>query len=620
MLAAAFLRITLTAGYRRRGNVASPGHGGLPRRETTMFPGTRWAVRQTYAMLLAASLTTPALAQSLASVSVSASQASPVSGAVTLTASVSITTGLTGVQFKLDGYVLEALVTVPPYQITWSAASTANGGHTITAEAQYSNGSVVASAPLALTVSNPATFNRLLYVDAVGGNDANSGLSATSAWQTLAKANAAVQPGDTVYLKGTFSGQTIRPPVSGTAGAPIRYTSTPGQTARLDVGLAGTTAWLQGAYVIVDGLTITNGDYFSVYLDGGHHNVVRNCTLTATSIYVTASNDNLIEGNTISNVGNEAANAGDALALINGASRNRILSNTIRNAGHSLIDTGHQGTAEVGDNVIAHNVLSNPMANVLELLGTTRRTLVEHNQLSDGARNGVNYPRAGINLASRENTIRYNEIFNNAGAGIDILAYAYQGLRQQSIGNQIYHNVFYGNGGPGLSISEKNGLAVQNNRIANNIFFRNGGFPYEGNIYTIKIDQYHNPTAWPVGSLNGNVIENNMLLRQPGSAGEKSLIRVRNTAPGGNLYYTLREFQETYAAAKNNLEQDPLLVSERGGDFHLRPGSPAIDKGVVVAEQRYVGVAPDIGAYEYSGAPAGRQPADLRTPASPPSR
>src|SRR2546428_7614244 len=67
MLAAAFLRITLTAGYRRRGNVASPGHGGLPRRETTMFPGTRWAVRQTYAMLLAASLTTPALAQSLAS-------------------------------------------------------------------------------------------------------------------------------------------------------------------------------------------------------------------------------------------------------------------------------------------------------------------------------------------------------------------------------------------------------------------------------------------------------------------------------------------------------------------------------------------------------------------------
>src|SRR3989442_15775336 len=247
--------------------------------------------------------------------------------------------------------------------------------------------------------------------------------------------------------------------------------------------------------------------------------------------------------------------------------------------------------------------LSNPMANVLELLGTTRRTLVEHNQLSDGARNGVNYPRAGINLASRENTIRYNEIFNNAGAGIDILAYAYQGLRQQSIGNQIYHNVFYGNGGPGLSISEKDGLAVQNNLIANNIFFRNGGFPYEGNIYTIKIEHYHNPTAWPVGSLNGNVIENNIFLRQPGSAGKKSVILVRNTTQGGKLSYTLSEVQATYSADMKNLEQDPLFVSERGGDFHLRPGSPAIDKGVVVAERRYVGCHPDIAAFESSSVP-----------------
>ena len=75
-----------------------------------MFPETRWVVRQASAMLLAAWLTTPAVAQSLASVTVSASQASPVSGAVTVTASVSPTTGLTGVQFKLDSYVLEALV------------------------------------------------------------------------------------------------------------------------------------------------------------------------------------------------------------------------------------------------------------------------------------------------------------------------------------------------------------------------------------------------------------------------------------------------------------------------------------------------------------------------------
>ncbi|OLC12933.1 MAG: hypothetical protein AUH29_14800, partial [Candidatus Rokubacteria bacterium 13_1_40CM_69_27] len=526
---------------------------------------------------------------------------SPVSGAVTVTASVSPTIGLTGVQFKLDDYVLEARVTVAPYQITWSAASAANGSHRITAEAQYGDGSVVVSAPLALTVANPETFNRLLYVDATGGNDANDGLSVTSAWRTLAQANASVQPGDTVYLKGTFSSQSIQPAVSGTAAKPIRFTSSSGQTAVIDVGDSnGTTVWLPGAYVIVDGLTITNGTYFSVYLDGGNHNVIRNSTLNATAIYVTGS-DNLIERNTMTDFGSEVANTGDSLVLVNGASRNRILYNTVRNAGHALIGIGHQGAAAAADNVVAHNVLSNPWANVLALLGQTRRTVVEYNQLSDGASNGVNYPRAGINLASPGNVIRYNTMLNNAGPGIMVYSQNVGGLLQEAIGNQVYHNVLYGNGQEGLLIQEEDGLAVQNNLIANNIFFRNGGFPFGGNVYTIRIDQYNNPTAWPVGSLNGNVIENNIVLRQPGSAGEGSVIRVRNTSQGGNLDYTLGAFQATYAGARNNLEQDPLFVSESGDNFHLQAGSPAIDAGVVVAVDRLsIGVAPDIGAYEYS--------------------
>src|SRR3989441_4221006 len=574
-----------------------------------MFPGTRWwAVRQASVMLLAAWLTAPAVAQSLASVTVSASQASPVSGAVTVTASVSPTTGLTGVQFKLDSYGLEALVTVSPYRVTWSAASTANGAHTLTAEARYGEGSVVVSAPLALTVANPETFNRLLYVDALGGNDANSGLSATNAWRTLAQASAGVQPGDTVYLKGSFPGQALRPAVSGTAAQPIRFTSYTGQTAAIDVGDSnGTTVWLQGAYVIVDGLSITNGTYFSVYLDGGNHNVLRNSTLNATAVYITASNDNLIEGNTITNFGSEAANSGDSLILVNGASRNRILSNTMRNAGHALIGIGNQGTTEVGDNVVAHNVLSNPWANGLSLLGMTRRTVVEYNQMSDDAKNGINYARAGINLTSTDNIIRYNTIFNNAGPGIMMYSYNFQGMLQEAIGNQIYNNTIYGNGQPGLLIDVASGLRVQNNKVVNNIFFGNAGLSRNWNgPAQVHVGQYNNPTQWPANSFNANLFHNNTALRAAGAAGE-IILMLENTAAngGGWQQYTLAQAQVAFAEWRNNLEVNPSFVNAATLDFHLQSGSPAIDQGQVIAGGvAYVGVAPDIGAYEFGGTPA----------------
>lgn len=63
------------------------------------------------------------------------------------------------------------------------------------------------------------------FIDATSGDDSRSGLSASLAWQTLAKVNGfALQPGDVVRLK---RGETWREPLvvpaSGTAGSPIRF-------------------------------------------------------------------------------------------------------------------------------------------------------------------------------------------------------------------------------------------------------------------------------------------------------------------------------------------------------------------------------------------------------------
>ncbi len=544
-------------------------------------------------------------------VSVRASQPSPVSGAVVLTAEVPPDAGLLAVQFSLNGYVLDAPDTTPPYEVIWSAASASAGEHAITAEARYRSGTSLASAPLRLTVANPLSFNRTLYVDAAGGDDGRDGAGPATAWRTLEKANQAVAPGDTVRLRGVFRGQQIRPAVSGTAATPITFTSDPGQTAVLDGGRAGVAVRLVGrSYIVVDRLRIQNVAGTAVQLAAGaHHNVVRhaqvagsgNAAVWGHAIRITESSDNHVERNELLDTGHEAANSGDSVWIANGSSRNRILDNTLRNAGHGLVAIGGDapGDADVLDNVVAGNVLSNPFTTPLLIGWKARRTLVERNTIADGARNGVNYPRPGIQLNASDNVVRYNEIRNNAGAGLYLSAYTYRGaVAHDAVGNRIYHNVVHGNGTYGLWLSEKDSRSVRDNLIANNIFFRNGGFPLDGRRYTIGIEHYGNPTAWPPGSLNGNRLTNNILLRQPGTAGEPMALHIRTPGQGGNLTFTLAQLQASHREAAGNLELDPRFTDEAGRVFTLRPGSPAVDRGVPIPGVPHHGAAPDIGAFE----------------------
>ncbi len=558
------------------------------------------------------------------------SQPSPVTGAVTISApAVLPEPGLVGVQFKVDGYALDALHSTSPFQVVWSAASATAGTHTLTAEARLTSGVVLQSAPLVLTVANPTASNRVFHVDAGAGNDGNTGIQATAALQTLARAASLAQAGDTVVLRGTFTGQDLVPQTSGSAEQPIIFTSEPGQPAVLEGG----SVQLKGLHhVVVQGLAMVSGP---IVLNGSNNNVIRDCQISNVgngsgqwghAIKMTNSSDNLVQNCTITDIGNEAENTGDSIWIDNGSSRNRILNNTLRNGGHSLMNIGGDrlGEAEVSDNVIAWNTLSNPWTTPLILAWMTRRTLVEHNRISNGATNGVNWPRPGLQVQSSYNVIRYNEIFDNAAAGLMIQGFVYNGsIPQDSIGNQIYNNVFYNNNriqdfvnnAGALNIRESSGRSVRDNLIANNIFFRNAGWTFGSDSYTITINHYDNSSAWPVGSLNGNVIKNNIFLRQPGSAGTTMLLRIRNGGQGGNLSYTLPGFQQTYAAAVANFESDPMFMNESTRVFTLRSGSPAIDRGVVMPGIGYLGTAPDLGANEYDGgAPPPPPPADTTPP------
>jgi hypothetical protein len=93
----------------------------------------------------------------------------------------------------------------------------------------------------------------------------------------------------------------------------------------------------------------------------------------------------------------------------------------------------------------------------------------------------------------------------------------------------------------------------------------------------------------------------------------------------GNSNYRTSEVSSgaTLTDAGGNSAADPLFVNPGAGDFHVSPGSPAIDAGIDDAQNgpvdldgrpRKLGAAPDMGAYEFEPPAPPVIPADTSAP------
>ena len=137
-------------------------------------------------------------------------------------------------------------------------------------------------------------------------------------------------------------------------------------------------------------------------------------------------------------------------------------------------------------------------------------------------------------------------------------------------GNQFYNNLVYDNPYGGVNV----GLGVKNALVANNTIYGNG-------VHGIRVN---------AASTNARVINNIVY----GNRGDPIINLGTNTT------------------LDKNLTEDPKFVNPAAGDFGVQAGSPAIDKGMTLAQvpddftgkKRPEGAAYDIGAFEGAGSKA----------------
>ncbi len=410
------------------------------------------------------------------------------------------------------------------------------------------SGKRVASAPVAVMVSNPAPPpGNHYYVDSAGGSDANSGASESEAWRTLAPVHSKTfQPGDTVHFKrgGSWTGPlTIRN--SGVSDRPITFTdygsgpkpvfSNPGVP-------FGRAVVIQASWVVVENLLARDAHEAGIFIASGTNNIVRNCEFTHVGTGVTVSGQyNLITGNyahDLTMIVNTPDGDDDygAVGYWLNAPNNEVSYNRCVNCKAPSYDYGTDG-------------------GVVELNRNADNSYIHHNWGENS--NG----------------------FLEAGGG------SAQNVR-------LAYNVSYNNGDLAcLHIDGKFATTITNLRIENNTIVQTRNAP-------ILFDCL---SAISPGMLSAR---NNIFYTAARVFPGGSFIHENN------VYGLLGAAGVGVGLGPNERIADPMLADVNAKDFHLRPESPAIGRGRNLGYTAdFDGVPvpqdapPDIGAYQFVRTP-----------------
>ncbi len=422
------------------------------------------------------------------------------------------------------------------------------------------------------------------YYLSPAGDDTGPG-SRRRPWRTIARANAALQPGDTVsFLPGSYEG-CIEPVRSGEAGRPITFRALQPRSVILTGGQPADTYKLclrlkDRAHIVVEGLDMrpTNGGAWWL-LEGCRYVTLRDIIAQGgQGVYVPAQATDChycrFERLDVSRALQLDANGhvvGNMFGL-NGCTHCVVQDSRFGKAGHDPFCLW----PDCEYNVVRRCVFSCVWGRNFEFF-TSPHTLIEQCVITNGY-HGSGSADGRAKLFIWEGIFRHNLIYRNWYQPLTIHAYKYQDMAPFGmINSRLYHNTFalnYESGFEMFDIAEQpDPHMVRGNVLQNNLFAYN--------------DPDGDGLALNLGAsiaTDNRFISNLFFGNAPGAA---TIRYAWPVPPPDGRQSSLRTAAEANAQRPDqfvgNLDGEPRFVDMDRDDYRLSAGSPARDAGTPLA-------------------------------------
>lgn len=396
------------------------------------------------------------------------------------------------------------------------------------------------------------------------GDDAAAGTK-ESPWQTLAKANETLEPGDTaVLLDGVYPG-VLSPAASGEKDAPITYRAANWLGATLVGPPEEETAIdLQDTHnIIIEGLRVDPNVSTWGQIYDSDNITVRRCFMEdhpplseclkihyCTNIRLI---DNVFKGDRVS---------GNMVRMI-ACDHGLIEGNRITRVGHSPLRFDSCNYM-----VVRSNCFYNEWGRNYELVSSAR-LLVEDNIITEAFDSSHSADTRAKN-AYMDSIFRFNRVFGNSHTPLDSPSYfPWSGSEAgfcrgpfRMVNTRIYHNTITDNLGIGWQLW---GISIAANRFKNNCFYRND---YTGGGTQLE---FRNVTS------EDNLVHNNLFMgAEPG----------QNTIKYGDAYWTTDEAnrqtpvrRDVWTLFGGNFEAVPGFRDAENRDYRLAEDGGAVNSG-----------------------------------------